>query len=353
MTTGAALKDALLVLSEGKDLAEEQAAAAMRALIDADFTPAQFGAFAVALRLKGESATEIGGFLRVLRAEALEVDLGELRHRAVDMCGTGGDGPSARVFNISTTAAFVVAGAGVPVAKHGTNAVSSQSGSTDVLTALGVRPSTEAGDVRACLEEIGVSFMHAPAFNTGMRHLIGLRREIGLRFVFNLLGPLCNPARIERHVTGIYDRRYLPVVADALAAAGTRRAWVVHAEDGLDEVSTTAVTHVAEVRDGSVREFEIDARGLGLARATLGDLTGGDATFNAAITRSVLTGTSTRPQREIVLLNAAATLLVADRVGSLEAGLVLAEESLSSGGGADVLARWEARSARPMERAGR
>ncbi|GHJ47530.1 anthranilate phosphoribosyltransferase [Catellatospora sp. TT07R-123] len=346
MTTPTRLRPALRALVDGRDLTEDEAAEVMSALVAGEFTGSQFGALGTALRMKGERAEEIAGFLRVLRAEGTTVDLGELADRAVDTCGTGGDGPSARVFNISTTAAFLVAAAGVPVAKHGTSAVSSNSGSSDVLAELGVRAVSDPADVAACLRELGICFMHAPAFNSGMRHLIGLRQEVGLRFVFNLLGPLCNPARVTRQVTGMYDSRYAEVTAGALARSGTRHAWVVHAEDGLDEVSTTAPTRILQVRDGAVTELRVDAVDLGLARATIDQVEGGDPRRNAEISRAVLAGTATTAQTEIVLLNAAAVLVVAGRAADLSDGLKVAESVLRDGSAQDVLHRWADRSRR-------
>lgn len=339
------LRGPLRDLVSGADLSPASAGDVMQVLIDGRFTPAQFGALAVALRMKGEKGHEVSAFVERLRAHSTRVTLAPGAAGAVDMCGTGGDGPSAHVFNISTTAAFVVAGAGAPVAKHGTSAVSSDSGSTDVLQALGVRASMTADDAAACLQELGITYMHAPSFNSGMRHLIRLRREIGLRFVFNLLGPLCNPARVRRQITGIYDARYLPVVADALLRLGSERAWVVHARDGLDELSTRTVTDVHEVVDGRVVTREVDPAALGLTAAPLEELAGGDPARNAEITRSVLAGTATRARTEVVLLNAAAALVVAGRADDLPAGLDLAERSVRDGAALDVLRRWQERSA--------
>lgn len=344
--THVALRGPLQDLVRGHDLSPDGAGDVMQALIDGRFTPAQFGALATALRMKGEQGHEVSAFVERLRSNGTRVELGDLADHAVDMCGTGGDGPSAQVFNISTTAAFVAAGAGVPVAKHGTGAVSSDSGSSDVLGALGVVASTDPGEAAECLRALGITYMHAPAFNSGMRHLIGLRREIGLRSVFNLLGPLCNPARARRQITGIYDARYLPVVADALLRLGSVRAWVVAGRDGLDELSTRAVTEVVEVRDGQVSSHEVDPRSLGLTAAPLEALAGGDPEFNAHITRRVLAGQGTTAQTEVVLLNAAAALVVAGRADDLGSGLGLAEGALRDGAGLDVLQRWVERSSR-------
>ncbi|GAA1226329.1 anthranilate phosphoribosyltransferase [Kitasatospora nipponensis] len=342
MSAPGPLTRALRAVVAGTDLSDAQAAAVMAELIAGTFTPAQFGALAVALRMKGESATEIAAFVRVLRGEATPVDLGERRGRAVDLCGTGGDGPSAQVFNISTTAALVAAGAGVPVAKHGTSAVSSRSGSSDLLTALGVRIGRDPGQVADDLARHGICFMHAPSFNRGMRHLIGLRQEIGLRLVFNLLGPLCNPAGVQRHVVGVYEDGYLEVVAGALARGGARRAWVLRARDGLDELSTTAPTRVVRVDDGMLSETVVDARDLGLTPATLDELHGGSPEENARTTRAILAGTASRARTEVVLLNAAAVLVVADRAADLAQGLELAEASIRTGAATAVLAGWSA-----------
>lgn len=340
MTDKDTLRPTLRQLVTGRDLSEEEAADVMRALVAGAFTPAQFGALAVGLRLKGERAAEIAGFIQVLRDQGVRVDLGARAKDAVDMCGTGGDGPSSQVFNISTTALFVAAGAGATVAKHGTNAVSSKSGSSDVLLALGVAPARTPGEAAESLTSLGICYMHAPSFNAGMRHLIGLRQEIGLRTVFNLLGPLCNPARVERHLTGVYDGRYVPVVAEALARCGTRRAWVVHGADGLDELSTVDRSRVVEVRDGTLTEFEVDPRGLGLAPARHDELRGGLPAENARILRTVLSGTATGAQTDVVLLNAAGVLVVGGQADDLAHGLQLAEKSVRSGAATDVLDRW-------------
>ncbi|GAB3286694.1 anthranilate phosphoribosyltransferase [Kineosporia babensis] len=325
-----------------EDLAFDEATALMERLVDGDFTPAQFGALLAALRMKTEHVDELSAFVHVVRARGRRVELGSDSERAVDLCGTGGDGPSAHVFNISTTAGIVVAGTGVPVAKHGTAAISSNSGSSDTLQALGIGVVSGPEDVRSCLAAVGITYMHAPVFNDGMRHLIALRRELGLHSLFNLLGPLANPAGVRRQMTGIYDARDLQLVGRSLAATGTLKAWVVHGRDGLDELSTMAPTDVITVDRGAVSELVVDPRELGLRRIDLAEVQGGWPAESARILRSVVDGTAGRARTEIVLLNAAAALVVAERAENLQEGLSVAEESIRSGAAVDVLDRWVA-----------
>jgi anthranilate phosphoribosyltransferase len=247
----------------------------------------------------------------------------------VDTCGTGGDG--AHTFNISTLAALVAAGAGVTVAKHGNRSVSSRCGSADVLKELGVDIGIDAAAMGRCLEQVGIGFLFAPALHSAMRHVIGPRREVGIRTIFNILGPLSNPAGADAQVLGVYDRRLVPVLARVLAALGTRRAVVVHGSDGLDEITLTGRTFAAFLEDGRVEEREIDPASLGLALCQPEDLAGGDPTDNAVIARAILEGRDRGPRRSIVALNAAAAIYAAGAADDLAAGLALAERSLESG----------------------
>jgi anthranilate phosphoribosyltransferase len=319
------IKEAIQALVVGKSLSMDEAAQVMSEIMEGQVTPAQFGAFVTALRLKGETVEEIAGLAKTMRAKAIQV---RVKGPVVDTCGTGGDGSA--TFNISTVAAFVVAGAGLKVAKHGNRAMSSQCGSADVLEALGVKIELTAQQVERCLEEIGIGFMFAPAFHPAMKYAAAPRREIGIRTVFNILGPLTNPAGAKAQVLGAADGSLLEKMALVLKSLGCGHALVVHGEDGLDEVTNTAKTHVCELKDGRISSYAISPENLGLSRASLDSLKGGTAEQNAARLRSILTGAS-GPQRDIVLMNAAAALLAGDRVASLGPGIDLAREAIDSG----------------------
>lgn len=310
----------------GEHLSEAQAEKAMGMILGGEATAAQIAALAIALRMKGETVPELTGFARVMRAKAARVP--HAHAEVLDTCGTGGDGSG--TFNISTTVALVAAGAGAVVAKHGNKAISSASGSADVLQALGVKVDLSAEQAGRCLDEIGVGFLFAPALHGAMRHAALPRREMGVRTFFNLLGPLSNPAGAKRQLVGVFDGDFVEPVAQVLANLGTERAWVVHGLDGLDELSTCDETRVAEVKDGKVRSFYINAAELGLPQAKALDLKGGDATANAQATLAVLRG-QPGPHRDIVLLNAAASLLVAGKAADLRAGLALASDSIDQG----------------------
>ncbi len=320
------MKEAIAKLLEGKDLSLAEAEAAMDTIMAGEATPAQIGGFLVALRMKGETVEEIAGCARSMRRNAVRVPA---RHDGilVDTCGTGGD--RLGTFNISTTAAFVVAGAGIPVAKHGNRSVSSKCGSADVLEALGANIQLRADQVARCIDEVGIGFMFAPNFHPAMRHAIGPRRELGVRTVFNILGPLTNPAFATHQVLGVYDPALTEVMARVLAEMGSKAAFVVHSADGLDELSTTGVNRVSHLRAGEVRTFHLDPLDLGLPRAPLETLSGSDVQENAAICQRILAGEERGPRRDVVLLNAAAAL--AAESGDLRAGLEQARESLDSG----------------------
>jgi anthranilate phosphoribosyltransferase len=319
------IKEAIQTLVLGKSLSMDEAAGVMSEIMEGQVTPAQFGAFVTALRLKGETVEEIAGLARTMRAKAIPV---RVNGPVVDTCGTGGDGLA--TFNISTAAAFVVAGAGLKVAKHGNRAMSSQCGSADVLEALGVKIELTAQQVESCLEEVGIGFMFAPAFHPAMKYAAAPRREIGIRTVFNILGPLTNPAGAKSQVLGAADGSLLEKMALVLKSLGCGHALVVHGEDGLDEVTNTAKTLVCELKDGRIKSYTVSPENFGLSRASLDSLKGGTAEQNAARLRSILTGAS-GPQRDIVLMNAAAALLAGDRVASLGPGIDLAREAIDSG----------------------
>ncbi|MFP3895355.1 MAG: bifunctional anthranilate synthase component II/anthranilate phosphoribosyltransferase [Anaerolineales bacterium] len=313
-------------------LSPTEAEAVMTRIMDGEATPAQIGAYLAALRAKGETVDEITGFARAMRQHATAVR--PMRRPLIDTCGTGGDG--AHTFNISTTAALVVAGAGVAVAKHGNRSVSSRSGSADVLEALGVNLELKPEDVARCIDEVGFGFLFAPSLHPAMRHAIGPRREMGVRTVFNILGPLTNPAGASIQIIGVYDRRLVEPLAHVLQGLGSEAAYVVNSADGLDELSTTAPNFVARLRNGQVRPMTIDPRDYGLERAALEEIRGDDAEENAQITRDVLTGTR-GPQRDIVLLNAGMALVAAGVAEDPRDGLDMAAEAIDTGRAAQVL----------------
>lgn len=331
------LKSAIAELINGRDLDMAQAAAAMDVIMRGEATPAQIGSYLTALRMKGETVEEIAGSARSMRAHVVSVDAPvEPGEMLVDTCGTGGDGK--HTFNISTTAAFVVAGAGVKVAKHGNRAASSRSGSADVLLALGGNLDLGPQQVAECLADVGIGFLYAVNHHPAMRHAIGPRRELGQRTIFNVLGPLTNPAGATHQLIGVYDRSLTETLARVLAALGSAAAYVVHGADGLDELSVTGVNKVSYLCDGRVDTFELDPQELDMPPADLGELVGGEPAENAAITRAILSGDDKGPRRDIVLLNAAAVLGVADN--DWQRGLAQARESIDSGAALATLERW-------------
>jgi len=319
------IREAIQTLVSGRSLTIEEAASVMEEIMEDRVTPAQFGAFVTALRLKGETVDEIVGMAKTMRAKAVPVAIAE---PAVDTCGTGGDG--LHTFNISTAAAFVAAGAGLKVAKHGNRAISSQCGSADVLEVLGVRIDLNAKQVQRCLQEVGIGFMFAPLFHPAMKYASAPRREIGIRTVFNILGPLTNPAGARAQVLGVADDTLVEKLASVLQGLGCEHALVVHGEDGLDEITVTGKTQVCELKDGLINSYFISPEGFGLSWAGLADLRGGTVHENAALLRSILSGAE-GPQRDVVLMNAAAVLVAGDRVGTLQQGVALAEEVIDGG----------------------
>ncbi len=320
------IQEAIAKVIEGKDLRRGEMTDAMNQIMSGEATDAQIGAFLIALRMKGESVDEIAGAASVMREKATPI---VTKHDViVDTCGTGGD--HSGTFNISTTAAFVAAGAGLCVAKHGNRAATSQSGSADVLGALGVNIEASPETVSRCLDDVGIGFLFAISLHGAMKYAIGPRREIGARTIFNALGPLSNPAGAKRQVVGVYSAALTETLAGVLATLGSEHAFVVHGSDGLDEMTLTGPTRVSELKAGSVSTYEVSPGDFGLAQATADALKGGDADYNAEITRSILNGEE-GPRRDIVLLNAAAAIVAGDKARDLNEGVQVAAEVIDSG----------------------
>ncbi len=323
----------LAKVATGATLTADEAERAFDIMMSGEATHAQIGALLMGLRVRGETIDEITGAVRTMRLMALHV---EAPPGAIDVVGTGGD--AAGTYNISTAAAIVVAGCGVPVAKHGNRAVSSKSGAADVLTALGVNLDADMSLVRKAIWEAGIGFLMAPRHHSAMRHVGPVRVELGVRTIFNLLGPLSNPASVKRQFTGAYAREWIAPMAQVLGNVGCEAAWVVHGSDGLDELTTTGPTYVAALKDAKVRTFEVTPEDAGLPRAEPDDLKGGSPEENAAALHAVLAG-KTGPYRDIVLFNAAGALLVAGKVNQLTAGVILAAASIDEGRAAGALAK--------------
>ncbi len=333
------IKQAIAQLVAEHDLAEAMMIEVMEQIMGGEATPAQVAAFIVALRMKGETIEEITGAARVMRAHATPVRVGKVldmdrdeinadRETILDTCGTGGSGTKS--FNISTTVAFVVAACGVKVAKHGNRSVSSACGSADVLERLGVELDITVSQVESCVEALGIGFLFAPALHGAMRHAIGPRREIGIRTIFNVLGPLTNPAGADRQVLGVYRESLVEPLAKVLCRLGCRRGFVVHGLDGMDEVTLTGPTRVAEILNGSVRLYTVEPEDFALSRCRLNDLQGGDAMRNAELVLAILQGEA-GPRRDVVLLNSAFALVAADKAVDVRAGIELAAQAIDSG----------------------
>jgi anthranilate phosphoribosyltransferase len=319
------IQQAISTVVSGDDLSAEDAAQVMEEIMTGEATPAQFGAFVTALRLKGETAKEIAGMARVMREKALHVrSEGDL----VDTCGTGGDG--SHTINVSTISAFVVTGAGLKVAKHGNRAITSACGSADVLEAAGVKIDLGPQGVERCIQEVGMGFMFAPTFHPAMWHAGPPRREIGIRTVFNILGPLTNPAGARSQVLGIADGSLGEKMAQVLQRLGCQHALVVHGEDDLDEVSISAPTQIWELKNGAIYSYSVTPEDLGLSRASADAIRGGSIEDNVAAMNRVLSGEK-GPAREVVLLNAAAALAAGDAVNNLRQGIMRASEAIDSG----------------------
>src|SRR5438067_7325679 len=343
--TSPIITEAVRALVDRRDLTRIEAAAAMEAIMTGAATGAQIGAFLTALRMKGETVEELIGFAQVMRQKVVRIrargdDVAGLsgtdREMLIDTCGTGG--AATGTFNVSTATAFVVAGAGLKVAKHGNRSVSSLCGSADVVETLGINLELTPQKVGRCVDEIGIGFLCAPLLHTAMKHVMPARREMGVRTVFNMLGPLTNPAGADAQVIGVYTASLTEPLARVLAELGTIRAFVVHGADGLDEISNTGESRVSEVREGIVRTFNVRPEDFGLARASLRDLLGGDRGQNAEIIRTILRG-EPGPRRDIVLMNAAAALVVGARARDLKEGVELAARSIDTGAARDKLER--------------
>ena len=329
------IREAIGKLVEGQDLSQTEAAQVMNEIMEGHTTPAQLAGFITALRLKGETVSEIAGLARVMRDKALRVELPD-PGGLLDTCGTGGD--AAHTFNISTTSALVAAGAGLRVAKHGNRAASSACGSADVLEALGVRIDVGPETVARSIEEAGIGFMLAPTYHPAMRHAAGPRQELGVRTVFNILGPLTNPARAGHQLVGVPRPELVETIASVLGELGSQHALVVHGSDGLDELSLSGPSLVAEYKDGSVTAREVAPEDLGLPHATLDQIRGGDVDRNRQIVENVLSG-EPGPFRDVVLLNAAAALVAGDAAADFAQGLEIARESIDSGNARERLER--------------
>ena len=334
--TSPIITEAVRALVDRRDLSRLEAAAAMEAIMSGAATNAQIAAFLTALRMKGETVEELIGFAQVMRQKAVKIrasgaDLAQTgtdREMLIDTCGTGGD--ASGTFNVSTATAFVVAGAGLKVAKHGNRSVSSLCGSADVVETLGINIELSPAKVARCVDEVGIGFLYAPLLHTAMKHVMAARREMGVRTVFNMLGPLTNPAGANAQVIGVYSAALTEPLARVLAELGTIRAFVVHGADGLDEISNTGESHIAEVHEGVVRSSRVRPEDFDVPRAAIGDLQGGDRQENAEIIRRVLGG-EPGPRRDIVLMNAAAALVAGGKAGDFKAGMALAARSIDSG----------------------
>ncbi|UDQ88745.1 anthranilate phosphoribosyltransferase [Xanthobacter autotrophicus] len=312
-------------VATGASLSREEAAFVFDRMMSGEATPSQMGALLMGLRVRGETVEEIAGAVSVMRAKMLTV---EAPDEAVDVVGTGGDASGS--YNISTCASFIVAGAGVPVAKHGNRALSSKSGAADVLSALGVRLDLDPAGISRCIGEAGIGFMFAPSHHPAMKHVGPTRVEMGTRTIFNLLGPLSNPAGVKRQMVGVFAKSWIVPLAEVLKALGSEKAFVVHGSDGLDEITISGGTDIAVLEDGRIHTFTLNPEDVGLARAPAEALKGGDAAHNAEALRAVLDG-APGAYRDVAVLNAAAALVVAGRAKDLSAGVGMAQTSLDTG----------------------
>lgn len=319
------IKEAIISLSESKDLTQSQIQSAMEEIMQGKASPAQISAFLIALRMKGETPAEITGAALAMREFVKKIETPE--DIVLDTCGTGAD--RMQTFNISTISSFVAAGCGLVVAKHGNRAVSSRCGSADLLEALGVNINIDERKVEECLKKIGIGFLFAPSLHPAMQNVSGVRKELGVRTIFNLLGPLVNPAFASHQLLGVYDQKLLSVFARVLRSLNVRHALVVHGLDGLDEVTTTAFTEVCELKNTKTRSYRISPSEFGIKKAKLKDLEGGDRETNAAIAKEILQGAK-GPKRDIVLLNAGCAIYTGDKAASIKEGIFLAKESIDS-----------------------
>ncbi len=324
-------KDFIAKVSDGHALSPEEAREAFEVILSGSATPSQLGGFLMALRVRGESIAEVTGAVATMRSKMIPV---RAPANAMDIVGTGGDNSGS--YNISTCTALVVAGSGVPVAKHGNRSLSSKSGAAEALAELGVNIDIDARKISDCINRAGIGFMFAPLHHAAMKHVGPTRMELGTRTIFNLLGPLTNPAGVKRQMVGVFARKWVEPLAEALRELGSEKAWVVHGSDGMDEITTTGPTAIAELKNGTIRSFEISPEDVGLAVSDPKDLKGGLPSENAKALRDVLAG-SKNAYRDVVLFNAAASLLVADKVETLKDGVELAAQSIDSGSAADTL----------------
>jgi len=320
------IKEAVAKLISNEALTREEAAATMTDIMSGNAAESQIGAFIAALRLTGETPETIAGCAEVMRANATPIKCND--PNAIDIVGTGGD--QAHTFNISTTSAFVIAGAGVTVAKHGSYGVSSKCGSANVLSELGVNLQYSPQRMEECLAELGIAFLFAPALHPAMKHVVGPRRELGVWSIFNILGPLCNPAGVKNGIMGVFKPELVPIVSDACAQLEMNHQFIVHGNDGLDEFTTTTTTMVTEIRQGKIESYEVQPAEFGLSPATAADLVGGEPAENAAITRAILGGEK-GPKRDVVLLNAAFAIMAGGKADTPQAGLAMAIQSIESG----------------------
>ncbi|MDV7338887.1 anthranilate phosphoribosyltransferase [Terasakiella sp. A23] len=327
------MKPIIATVADGKSLSVDDAKLAFDTIMSGNASDAQIGAFLMALRVRGETVDEITGAATIMREKMSPV---KAPADAIDIVGTGGDAKG--TLNISTATAIVVAGCGVSIAKHGNKALSSKSGAADVLTSLGVNMSAGIPVVEDAIENAGIGFMMAPLYHSAMRFVGPARTEMGTRTIFNLLGPISNPAGVKRQMTGVFAKEWVRPLAEVLGRLGSEKVWVVHGSDGMDELTTTGPSFVAEYVDGAVREFEISPTDLGLSLAQEDDLKGGDGAYNAKAIERLLDG-ETGPYRDVVLLNAAASLMVADKVSSLQEGMEMAAGAIDSGKAKAALAK--------------
>ncbi len=321
------IKTSLGKILNSQDLSFNESANAMNEIMTGQVSDILFSSWLTALRMKGESVNEIAGFASIMRKFAHKINCND--KDAIDVVGTGGDG--AHTINISTTSAIVAAGAGVTVAKHGNKAVSSKSGSADVFSALGIKIDITPDEMERCVNEIGLAFLFAPKLHPAMKYAMPVRKELGMRSIFNILGPICNPANVKRGLVGVYDKKLCPIIAQALADLGAEHFLVVHGNDGLDEFSIASATYVCEVRNNEITEYEISPEKFGLKTASLKDIEGGLPEENSQIIKDTLSNKITGAKRDVVLLNSAAAIYVSNKTNSWEEAFTLAEKSIDTG----------------------
>ena len=322
------MKEYIKKLSNGENLSSEEMRNAMTKIMEGNATPSQIGAFLVALKMKGENIEEITEAAKVMREKALRIEV-EKEEGLIDTCGTGGDGKN--TFNISTVSSFVVAGAGIKVAKHGNRGVSSKCGSADVLEEIGVNLNLTPDEVSKCIKETGIGFIFAPLFHPAMKYATPVRREIGMRSIFNILGPISNPAFTNIQLLGVYDRKLIEPIINVLKNLEHKSAMVVHSKDGYDEITVTGPTFIAEYKDGRIKEYEITPEEFGFKKYTLEDIKGGDRKYNASILRRILKGKEKDAKRDVVIMNAGATIYISGKAKTLKEGMEIAYDVIESG----------------------